>query len=196
MNAENAIDRGAFARQYREAYPKLYLIAAAIVGDRSHAEDIVQEAAVIALSKLDDFTPGSNFVAWLSEIVRRCAKTHARKTRNRATYPTDPVSLDRMRDSQASDSSLLEISGEQGKIPEIQMEFDDDVVHALNSLNDTARCCLLLRVVLQLTYVEIAEIVQIPKGTAMSHVHRGKAILFQRLKDKHHPHVIDSKKDS
>ena len=69
----NTIDRQYFAAQFRVVYPTLWRIAAGMIGDRTHAEDIVQEAAIIALDKLDSFTAGTNFAAWMAAIVRRCA---------------------------------------------------------------------------------------------------------------------------
>ena len=62
-----------FAAQYSRSYPRLILIAAGMIGDSVFAEDIVQEAAIIAFEKSAEFTSGSNFAAWIAEIVRRCA---------------------------------------------------------------------------------------------------------------------------
>ena len=60
-------------------------------------------------------------------------------------------------------------------------QFDDQLLHALNQVSEVARCCLLLRVVEQLPYAEISELMEIPEGTAMSHVHRAKANLRKQL---------------
>jgi len=65
----DATDPQSFAAHYREAYPRLTLVAAGVTGDRQSAEDIVQEAAVIAFEKAARFTPGTNFGAWLAEIA-------------------------------------------------------------------------------------------------------------------------------
>jgi RNA polymerase sigma-70 factor, ECF subfamily len=53
---------------------------------------------------------------------------------------------------------------------------------ALQRLSPDARCCLLLRTIQKLSYIEIAEIMQIPAGTAMSHVHRSKSELRNKLR--------------
>ena len=84
------MDRSRFAALYHEAYPRLWMIAVGIVRDRAHAEDIVQEAALIGLRKLDQFTVGTNFAAWMSEIVRLCSLNYARKKHNRRTITSDP----------------------------------------------------------------------------------------------------------
>jgi len=67
---------------------------------------------------------------------------------------------------------------------ENQGDFDDEVLSALHEISDVARMCLLLRVVQQLSYEDIAQTIQIPAGTAMSHVHRAKRSIRERLKDR------------
>ncbi len=170
-------DRQSFAQQFQAAYPTLWRIAAGMIGDRTHAEDIVQEAAIIGLSKLEGFRPGSNFVAWMAAIVRRCALNYSRKVRNRATVATDPVMLDQSERSADVDSSTGPIVSKTGSLNEAQDAFDDHLLRGLMALSDEARCCVLLRIVEELSYAEISELMQIAQGTAMSHVHRGKSLL-------------------
>ncbi len=61
------------------------------------------------------------------------------------------------------------------------MMFDDDLAAALRSLDEMPRCCLLLRVVMDLPYKDIAQVLDIPEGTAMSHVHRARRQVRERL---------------
>jgi len=70
------------------------------------------------------------------------------------------------------------------------------VIQALSQVNDVARTCVLLRIVQQLSYAEIAEILQIPQGTAMSHVHRTKQFLRERLKNPFAKKSLDSEASS
>lgn len=178
---EDVADPEVFAARYRQMYPKLRLIAEAIISDRAHAEDIVQDATMIALAKIDSFTPGTSLTAWLSEIVRRCALNYARKHRQRRTVATDPQILtetsgavDRSSDAETAVSST-------GELVDLQVDFDDAVARALGELRPEPRCCLLLRVVQNLSYAEISELMGMPEGTAMSHVHRSKALLRKKL---------------
>ncbi|MCA9217214.1 MAG: hypothetical protein KDB27_29295, partial [Planctomycetales bacterium] len=60
------MDLQEFSAQYQAIYRRLWLIATSIVGDRFVAEDIVQEAALIAYRKLDTFQTGTNFGAWVA----------------------------------------------------------------------------------------------------------------------------------
>jgi RNA polymerase sigma-70 factor (ECF subfamily) len=170
-----------FAARYREAYHRLTLVAAGVTGERQWAEDIVQEAAIIAFEKIDQFSPGSNFAAWLAEIVRRCALNHRRKTQQRRTYAADPAVLGQMNQHSAGVAEPWPIAPHSGKIVADQASFDDALSGALAQLSEEARSCLLLRIVEKLSYAEIAQLLHIPEGTAMSHVHRSKAALRKRL---------------
>jgi RNA polymerase sigma-70 factor (ECF subfamily) len=180
----DATDPHQFAARFSESYSRLALVAAGVAGDRSAAEDIVQDAAVIAFQKVAEFRPGSNFTAWLVEIVRRCALNHRRKSKGRRTYATDPavlVRLDRCAELPGGGLDYPMVATPRGELAPDQSSFDDELVHALNELSEDARCCLLLRTVEKLTYTEISAIMQIPEGTAMSHVHRSRIALREKL---------------
>ena len=69
----------------------------------------------------------------------------------------------------------------RGRVDPQQHGFDDAVLAALNTLGETARACLLLRTILDLSYRELAETLEIPEGTAMSHVHRARAAMRKAL---------------
>jgi RNA polymerase sigma-70 factor (ECF subfamily) len=178
-------DSHSFAAQYGAAYSRLALVAASVVGDRDAAEDIVQDAAIIAFQKAEQFTPGTNFAAWLAEIVRRCALNHRRKTNGRRTYAADPAALARFDGARANGASVGEagrpVASATGELLDDQSAFDDELVGALRQLSEEARCCLLLRTVEKLNYAEIATLLRIPQGTAMSHVHRSRATLRRLL---------------
>src|SRR6185503_14289646 len=68
-----------FAAHFQSAWRTLWYVAAAVLGGRSGADDVVQEAAIVALDKLHQFQPGTNFLAWMSRIVRYTALNHARR---------------------------------------------------------------------------------------------------------------------
>jgi RNA polymerase sigma-70 factor (ECF subfamily) len=154
------------------------MVAAGVTGDRASAEDIVQDAAVIALEKAGEFRPGTNFAAWMAEIVRRCALNYRRKAKGRRTYASDPAMLARLGDRKpGSVSELGPVATAKGEVLANQAALDDELVAALGRLSADARSCLLLRTVEKLSYAEIAQLMRIPEGTAMSHVHRSRATL-------------------
>lgn len=171
------MDRGEFAEKYESLYAQLWLIAAGILGHRSEADDIVQEAAIVAYRKKDDFRPGTNFAAWVTGIVKHCALNHRRKTLGRRTFPTDPQTLDQERGRTLAGGSVDTSEG----LTALSHEFDDEIIRVLGQLTAEARCCLLLRIVDGLSYAEISRFLSIPQGTAMSHVYRSKQLMRSQL---------------
>jgi DNA-directed RNA polymerase specialized sigma24 family protein len=73
-----------FAALFRESSRVLWLIAVGIVGDAALADDVVQEAAVVAYRKFDQFRSGTNFAAWMAQTVRYVALNEARREHRRA----------------------------------------------------------------------------------------------------------------
>jgi RNA polymerase sigma-70 factor (ECF subfamily) len=79
--------------------------------------------------------------------------------------------------------------GACGGLPQDQKLFDDRLMSALKSIEDIARACLLLRTIEGLDYTEISQLLDIPKGTAMSHVYRTRRALRKMLSDEPAPGV-------
>jgi len=179
-----ALDGEGFARLFERHAPALWSLAAAILGDRGQADDVLQEACVIALQKLETFRPGSHFQAWMGQVVRYVALNHVRKR-----APVSLTSIQEHRADGADQSEWLHAPTEasDGALAELvelhpdQRHFDDRVVAALRLLTPVARACLILRSVQKLEYRELAPMLGIPEGTAMSHVHRARALLRGRL---------------
>lgn len=168
-----------FVSLYCEAHRKLWTLAAAVTGDTTLAEDVLQEAAITAMRKLSDFDPESNFVAWMSQIVRFTALNFlkSKKRRNAESLSVHPAREAISHSGVSADSCVTAA----GQLQDEQVEFDDDVVNAIESLDPDRRSCFLLRTIHNLAYDEIAEIVGLPEGTAMSHVHRAKVTLRESL---------------
>lgn len=177
---EEEAERG-FAARYRRSYPKLTAVAAGVLGRQEGAEDVVQHAAGIAIAKGNQFATDAGFMAWMVSAVRKCALNHRRKLRRRRTYAIDPVDLAAV-DSRPAEPSASPVDPRSGELVADQDCFEDRLLDALEGLSDDARCCLLLRTVHELSYAEISELLGIPAGTAMSHVHRSRQLLRKRLK--------------
>jgi RNA polymerase sigma-70 factor (ECF subfamily) len=169
-----------FSDRLESARRTLWTVAAAVLGARTDAEDVLQDAAMIGLSKLDDFDADTSFSAWMGGIVRNVARNHARKRHRRHTSPTDPVSIDQSRQAAAGPERTPDFD-RRGRLSPDQSPFDDAVLSALNTLEETARACLLLRTLRDMPYKEIAQVLGIPEGTAMSHVHRARQALRSQL---------------
>ncbi len=167
-----------FSRRFTACSRSLWCIAVAILGDLDPAEDVLQEAALTALGKLHQFDPATTFTAWMGQIVRYTALNHARR-RARTSTSVDPTVLDETA-APPPVAGPLGLTG-RGQLARDQGDFDDDVMAALSELDHPARECLLLRVVLDMPYRDIARALDLPEGTAMSHVHRARRLLRDRL---------------
>src|SRR5262245_36465756 len=115
----------------------MWLIAAAVVGDRAEADDIVQEASMIGLQKRSEFAAGSNFAAWMAQIVRLTALNHRKKSDRRNLRVTDPIRMDQSisGDTNGGRDTKYPLTG-QGHLSEGQMDFDDEVLFALREISD------------------------------------------------------------
>ncbi len=165
-----------FSVRLQGATRTLWLIAAGVLGDRSDVDDVLQEAAMIGLRKIHEFDPATSFSAWMGGIVRNVARNHARKRVRRQTSAADPAVLDQSRADRPGTPRTPGFD-RSGVISPDQSAFDDRVMRALASLEETARTCLLLRTLCDMPYREISQVLEIPEGTAMSHVHRSRQSL-------------------
>lgn len=156
------LSREDFARLFREASRRLWCIAAAILGDAAGADDVVQDAAIIAMGKVEEFDPSTSFAAWVGQIVRFSALNELRRRRRERTVRNPGA--DEVR----------------AGISEFE-ELDEDVRSALGVLDETARACLLMKLALDLSYAEIASALSIPEGTAMSHVSRSRRLVREAV---------------
>lgn len=157
----NAGDQAdAFTSRFEQSRTKFWLIALSIIGNRSEAEDILQDAALTGLSKYTSgvFEAGTNFDAWMGQITRFTALNALRKRGRSSPQRAYSGNADTPKGHTA-------------------LEHDAKLQEALDRLDEMPRTCLMLRVVGGLPYAAIAEILSIPEGTAMSHVHRSQKAL-------------------
>jgi RNA polymerase sigma-70 factor, ECF subfamily len=165
----------AFEQAVHTSARTLWSIAAAVLGRRSDAEDVVQDAVVVALGKRQEFGKVQNFTAWMAQIVRFVALNRRRAAKLR---------------SAEGEESLQHVAayapgGENNSPPTGPESVVDRVTRALAGLEETQRACFLLRVVNELSYQEIGAALSIPEGTAMSHVFRARRALSERLSGSH-----------
>ena len=150
-----------------EALPHLrsvYGTAYRMTGNAHDAEDLVQETFLRAYRAFDRFTPGSNIRAWLYTILHR-------------------VRTDAFRRSRRSPRTV-ELAEEGPPVPPPQDALahgGEDLERALKSLPDVFRNAVVLRDVEDLSYQEIARVLDVPIGTVMSRIHRGRALLRAAL---------------
>lgn len=168
-----------FTARFQEGVRVFWTLAAGLLGDPAEAEDVCQEAFLGAYGKRSQFEPGTSFNAWMARFIRYGVANELRKRSRRQTAATDPFVLDQ-------GHSLPESSASGAGDPLsttlfAEDEFDDRILAGLRKLGEVPRSCLLLRSLRELSFAEIAELLEIPEGTAMSHVHRARAALRARL---------------
>lgn len=143
--------------------PNLRAFALSLTQRSQHADDLVQDTLLKALSNLDKFQEGTNLRAWLFTILRNSFYNDIRYTKYHQTAPLDEVS-----------PSSLETRATQEK----HMEFKD-VMNGLNCLVPEQREAIILIAAEGLSYEEAAEVCGCPVGTVKSRLSRAR----QRLED-------------
>jgi len=159
----------------------LYRTALRMTRSEADAEDLVQETYIKALRFREQFTPGTNLKAWLFRIL---TNTFINSYRRRQTQPefTELEDVDEF--SLYRRMSDLRTSSAPGD-PEAELLnglVDTEVKAALAELPEKFRSVVLLDVE-GFSYKEIAEMLDIPIGTVMSRLHRGRKFLQKRLLD-------------
>ena len=141
----------------------LYRFAYRLSGSAADAEDLVQQAFLTAHAKLDQLREAEKARAWLVAVVRNAYRKSCRRDR--------PIPFSTMlSDPEPVTESELE-----------QLLSADSVQDALNELPEEFRSVLILYYFDDHSYKDIAELLDIPIGTVMSRLSRGKAQLRQRL---------------
>jgi RNA polymerase sigma-70 factor, ECF subfamily len=166
-----------FAAEFTAAFRSLWLTAFSVVRDSAWAEDVVQDAAVVGLRKRAQYEPGTSFRAWMGQIVRFVALNKARKLSKAELTQLETGLLDaasaRANETPPTRKTRTVLTA-SGQLPAHQEHFDDELTNSLDGLSRMARACLLLRTIEGLSYDEISQVLGVPKGTAMSHVHRSR----------------------
>ncbi|PLA15173.1 MULTISPECIES: sigma-70 family RNA polymerase sigma factor [Corynebacterium] len=178
------------ARFTEEAMPlldQLYGGALRMTRNPQDAEDLVQETYLKAYNAFDSFKPGTNLKAWLYRIMTNTYINNYRKMKRR---PLE-TSAEDVTDSQLYTSSSHDSTGlESAEVEALKMMPNSRISDALNSLNEDYRMVVYYADVEGLAYKEIAEVMEIPLGTVMSRLHRGRKQLREMLKDVAHEQGI------
>src|SRR3954465_13421883 len=173
-------DQATFADQAMPLMSSLYSAALRMTRNPADAEDLVQETYLRAYRGFGGFQEGTNLKAWLYRIL---TNTYINSYRSKKRRP-DETELD-----EAEDLYLYRRLGGLGAVAagrsaeDELMDFftDQEVKDAIESLPDQFRIAVLLADVEGFSYKEIAEIVDVPIGTVMSRLHRGRKNLQKRL---------------
>jgi RNA polymerase sigma-70 factor (ECF subfamily) len=169
-------DRARFEEDALDLSDQVYRVARHLASSREDAEELVQETYARAFRSWRSFSPGTNLRAWLLRILTNLNIDRGR--RRQRTPDTQPL--------EEGDYFLynrLEAAGDGPTDEERVVErlSQDDIVEALSAVPHDFRDVVVLVDIGDFSYQDAAHILDIPIGTVMSRLHRGRRILKTRL---------------
>lgn len=173
-------DSSQFARDAMAHAQSLYSTALRMTRNRADAEDLVQETFVKAWRSFATFQEGTNLRAWLFRIMTNTFinKYNAQQRRPQETELDEVEELFLFRRLGAFDQSKITQSAEDQML---ELFTDDEVKKAIEELPEMFRLPVLLSDVDGFSYKEIAEMLDVPIGTVMSRLHRGRKMMQKLL---------------
>jgi RNA polymerase sigma-70 factor (ECF subfamily) len=178
--AAQARDRVRFEEEALELSDQVYRVARRLVGSREEADDLVQQTYERAFRSWRQYTPGTNLRAWLLRILTNLNIDRGR--RQQRTPQTTSI-------DEAGDYFLynkLEATAPEPADEErvLQRLSQDSIVEALSDVPHDFRDVVVLVDIGEFSYADAAQILDIPIGTVMSRLHRGRRILKKNLADR------------
>jgi RNA polymerase sigma-70 factor (ECF subfamily) len=173
-------DRARFTDQTMDLMPSLYNAALRMTRNRADAEDLVQETYLRAYRGFDSFEEGTNLKAWLYRIL---TNTYINSYRAKKRRPEE-TELDEVEDLylyHRIGGLEAAMAGRSAEDELLDRFSEAEVKEAVEDLPENFRMAVLLADVEGFSYKEIAEILDIPIGTVMSRLHRGRKALQKRL---------------
>jgi RNA polymerase sigma-70 factor (ECF subfamily) len=177
--AASARDRVHFEEEALEFADQVYRVARRLVGTREEAEDLVQETYARAFRSWRSYTPGTNLRAWLLRIL-----TNLNIDRGRRSQRSPDIQPLEEGDYYLA-NRVAEVQGEQALEEDrvVEQLSQDSIVNALSALQHDFRDVVVLVDIGEFSYADAAQILDVPIGTVMSRLHRGRRQLKSKLAD-------------
>jgi RNA polymerase sigma-70 factor (ECF subfamily) len=177
--AAEARDRVRFEEEALELSDQVYRVARRLVSSREEAEDLVQETYARAFRSWQSYTPGTNMRAWLLRILTNLNIDRGRRLQRQP----DPQPLEE--GDYFLYNRMEQAAGGRTDVERIDDRLSqDDIVSALSAVPHDFRDVIVLVDIGDFSYADAAQILDIPVGTVMSRLHRGRRILKQELAEK------------
>ena len=172
-------DQATFEADVMEFVPQLYSAALRMTRNPADAEDVLQEALLKAFRGYGTFKAGTNLKAWLYRIL---TNTFINKYRSKSRRPSE-VELGELEDLYLCKRIGSDLGGATRSAEEEALDLfvDQDIKKAVEDLPENFRIPVILADVEGFSYKEIAEIIDVPIGTVMSRLHRGRKALQRTL---------------
>jgi len=174
-------DKKRFQEEALPLLDSLYAGALRMTRNPADAEDLVQETMLRAYRSFNRFEPGTNLKAWLFRIL---TNAYINVYRKRQREP-QKVSQDDVEEFDLY-QELKDHDPQFSATPEtivLDSLVDSDIIEAIDALPEQFRLAVILSDIEGFTYAEMAEIMDVPLGTVMSRLHRGRKALQKRLWD-------------
>jgi RNA polymerase sigma-70 factor (ECF subfamily) len=175
--AAEARDRARFEDEALALADQVYRVARRLVGSREEAEDLVQETYARAFRSWRSYTPGTNMRAWLLRILTNLNVDRGRRIQR--SPQTQPLEEGDYYLANKLASSAGEEALEQEQV--VERMSQDSIVKALAEIQPQFRDVVVLVDIGDFTYADAAQILDVPIGTVMSRLHRGRRALKQKL---------------
>jgi RNA polymerase sigma-70 factor (ECF subfamily) len=174
--AEDARDRVRFEEEVLALADQVYRVARRLVPSREEAEDLVQDTYARAFRSWRSYTPGTNLRAWLMRILTNLNIDRGR--REQRAPQTQP-----MEEGDYFLYNRLEetVDGSEDEQRVVERLSQDSVVQALAQVPHDFRDVIVLVDIGDFSYNDAAQILDIPIGTVMSRLHRGRRVLKREL---------------
>jgi RNA polymerase sigma-70 factor (ECF subfamily) len=175
--AEVARDRVRFEEEALELSDQVYRVARRLVGSREEAEDLMQETYARAFRSWQQYQPGTNLRAWLLRILTNLNIDRGRRIQRQPDVQPleegDYFLYNRL------ESSLADENPDEERV--LQRLSQNSVVDALADVPHDFRDVVVLVDIGDFSYADAAQILDIPLGTVMSRLHRGRRALKRNL---------------
>jgi RNA polymerase sigma-70 factor (ECF subfamily) len=175
--ADDARERVRFEEEALDLADQVYRVARGLVSSKEEAEDLMQDTYARAFRSWRSFTPGTNLRAWLLRIL-----TNLNIDRGRRVQRSPDLQSLEERDYYLYDR-LEAAAGNSDEERVIERLSQDDIVDALAEVPHDFRDVVVLVDIGDFSYADAAQILDIPVGTVMSRLHRGRRILKKELAD-------------
>jgi RNA polymerase sigma-70 factor, ECF subfamily len=176
--AAEARDRVRFEEEALALSDQVFRVARHLASSRDEAEDLVQETYARAFRSWRSYTPGTNLRAWLLRILTNLNIDRGR--RSQRTPQTMPLEAN---DYYLYDKLAEADGGASDEDRVVERLSQDDIVSALSAVPHDFRDVIVLVDIGDFSYQDAAQILDIPIGTVMSRLHRGRRILKRELAD-------------
>ncbi len=178
--AEEARERVRFEEEALELSEQVFRVARRLVGSREEAEDLVQETYARAFRSWRQYTPGTNLRAWLLRILTNLNIDRGRRVQR--TPDTQPLEEGDYFLYNRLESAIEDENPDEARV--IERLSQNAVVEALAEVPHDFRDVIVLVDIGEFSYADAAQILDIPVGTVMSRLHRGRRILKRAMAEK------------